>query len=341
LLPPNGGCAVLVTSRQLLTDLAGARHIELDVLRPDEARDLFAGIVGTQRVDAEPDEVEPILRACGHLPLAIRIAAGKLVGRPVWPLRLLRERLDDESRRLNELRLGELGVRASFETSIGQLPDDVVHAFRLLGLLGPRTVPGWVLGPLLDRPCADDVLDTLVDANLLRLTEIDANRFPCYRMHDLLRAYASESVGDPRAAVNRLLAVWLDLATRAVDRLPPSLFAPPQGHALRATLSMATEQLLAVPGDWFEAERDALIGAVELAVAWRLDDSAWQLAATVVPYHAAQPLRGLATHSHLGARGGSCGWEPARRSGNAAGACPGRRVPRRIQRCRRGIPPGA
>nr|WP_052477978.1 helix-turn-helix domain-containing protein [Kibdelosporangium sp. MJ126-NF4]CEL15130.1 Transcriptional regulator, SARP family [Kibdelosporangium sp. MJ126-NF4]CTQ93274.1 putative regulatory protein (AfsR-like protein) [Kibdelosporangium sp. MJ126-NF4] len=286
LLPSSGECGVLVTSRQLLTDLPGARHIELDVLSPAEAHTLFTGIVGTDRVGAEPDEVTPILHACGHLPLAIRIAAGKLVGRPAWPLRLLRERLADESRRLNELRLGELGVRASFEASIGQLPVDGGVAFGLLGLLGPRTVPEWVLGPLLDRRFTDDVLDMLVDANLLRLAEIDASGGPRYRMHDLLRTYAVERVEHPREAIRRLLAVWLDLTTRAVDLLPPSLFAPPVGVARRMALpESTTDRLLAEPENWFAVEREAFVGAVELAATWGFDDYAWQLAATAVPYH--------------------------------------------------------
>jgi tetratricopeptide (TPR) repeat protein/transcriptional regulator with XRE-family HTH domain len=291
LLPPNGECVVLVTSRTLLTDVPGARHIKLDVLTAQEARDLFTTIVGTDRVAAEPDEVEPILAACDYLPLAIRIAGGRLLGRPAWPLRLLRKRLDDESKRLNELRLGELGVRASFAAGIGRLPPDAVLAFRLLGLLGPRTVPGWVLGPLLDRADADDVLDTLVDANLLRCTEIDVNDGPRYRLHDLLRAYAHEGAmalpeQELRSAVSRLLAAWLDLTVQAVNRLPPSLFAPPQGNAPRVPLpESVVDGLLERPGKWFEAEREALVGAVELAAAWQFDDAAWELAAAVVPYH--------------------------------------------------------
>jgi tetratricopeptide (TPR) repeat protein/transcriptional regulator with XRE-family HTH domain len=291
LLPPNGECVVLVTSRSQLTDVAGARHIKLEMLTPDEAGELFTTIVGADRVAAEPAEVEPILQACGYLPLAIRIAGGRLLGRPAWPLRLLRKRLDDESKRLNELRLGELGVRASFAAGIGRLPDDAVLAFKLLGLLGPRTVPGWVLGPLLDRADADDVLDTLVDANLLRFTEIDVNDSPRYRLHDLLRAYAHEGAmalpeAELRAAVGRLLATWLDLTVRAVDRLPPSLFAPPQGNTPRTPLpESVVDGLLELPGKWFEAERDALIGAVELAAAWQFDEAAWELAAAAVPYH--------------------------------------------------------
>jgi DNA-binding SARP family transcriptional activator len=209
LLPPTGGSAVLVTSRRLLTDLAGARHIEVDAFSPKESRQLFASIVGADRVAREPAAAEAISGSCGQLPLAIRIAAGKLVGRPAWPLRILQERLAERS--LGELRLGELDVRESFERSVRLLPDEASRAFRLLGLLSTRSVPGWVAGPLLDRRRADDVLDALVDANLLRLMATDASDQPHYRLPDLLRAYAAECAAaipaDERAAaIGRVLA---------------------------------------------------------------------------------------------------------------------------------------
>jgi tetratricopeptide (TPR) repeat protein len=287
LLPGRGECAVLVTSRRLLTDLPAARHVELDVLSDDEARSLFTRIVGRERVTGEPDQLAEIVRACARLPLAIRIAAGKLVGRPAWPLRLLAERLTDESRRLAELRLGELGVRTSFEASVDALPSDALLGFRLLGLLGPRTVPGWVFDPMLDRG-AEDVLDTLLDANLLTQSGIDRTGTPRYRLHDLLRAYAVEGASDVpedarRAAVTRLAAVCLDLIERATARMPPSLFAPPPGATTRIRLP-DTDRLVTDPRAWFDAERELLLGVVDLAARWGLDEAAWELATHLTPY---------------------------------------------------------
>ncbi|MGH3878231.1 MAG: BTAD domain-containing putative transcriptional regulator [Actinophytocola sp.] len=290
LQPPNGNCAVIITSRAVLTDLPGARHVELDVLDDAEAHDLFTRIVGAGRTEGEPEHAAAILRACGHLPLAIRIAAGKLLGRPAWSLRVLRERLEDESRRLSELRLGDLGVRASFDLSMRLLPDDAITALRLFGILGPQTVPGWVVGPLLDRAGTDDVLDTLVDANLARLTTTDATGQPRYRLHDLLRAYAAEGAetiphAERRAAVARLLATWLDLATRAADAMPPSLFRPPPGSAARLRARDAIERrVVADPVRWFGTERAALLGAVRLAADWELAELAWELATVAVTY---------------------------------------------------------
>lgn len=81
LLPAEGGCAVVVTSRHTLPDLAGARHVKLDVLETADAHRLLATIAGQDRVAAEPDEARAIVRFCRQLPLALRIIGGRLAGR--------------------------------------------------------------------------------------------------------------------------------------------------------------------------------------------------------------------------------------------------------------------
>lgn len=291
LLPGADGCAVLITSRTLLTQLPGSRHIDLDVLSPAEAREMFTGVVGRRRVEREPAEADAILDCCGNLPLAIRIASAKLTGRPAWSLRVLRERIEDESRRLAELRIGDLSVRASVELSLRLLPADAVRALSLLGLLGAHTLPGWVVGPLLDRVDAEEVLDSLVDASLVRLTATDAIGQPRYRLHDLIRTCAVEvavqlPAADKRDAMVRVLSTWLDLAGRGTDRLPAGLVTGEHGSAPRRSLPDAVvDRLLADPVGWFDAERDTLLGAVKLAVDWELDELAWELAGSTVTYY--------------------------------------------------------
>ncbi|MGW5749182.1 tetratricopeptide repeat protein, partial [Amycolatopsis sp. NPDC003861] len=287
LLPPSGGCAVVVTSRHRLADLAGAEHVELDVLPTEDALALFARIAGAERVEREPEQAEEIVRLCGRLPLAIRITGAKLASRRAWTLQVLRDRLADESRRLRELRVGDLDVRANFDLSLRLLPEDAVRAFRLLGLLGAETLPAWVIGPLLGRPVPDDVLDALVDAYLVRLVTTDRAGQPRYRLHDLLRAYASEgaqehySFEDRRAAVERVLAAWLALAEQARDLCYPSLFRPTPGRSPRWT----PDHVVVDPITWFDAERGTLLRAIELAADWGLDEAAWELAVAAVPYY--------------------------------------------------------
>ena len=85
LLPGNPGCLVLVTSRDRLVGLVaqqGARRLTLDALTPAEARTLLVRVLGDRRVKAEPAATTELLRACGHLPLALRTAADNLAGQP-------------------------------------------------------------------------------------------------------------------------------------------------------------------------------------------------------------------------------------------------------------------
>ncbi|MHA4820418.1 AfsR/SARP family transcriptional regulator, partial [Streptomyces aculeolatus] len=104
LLPGTEGCAALITSRTRMTDLAGAHHVDLDVMAPDEALLLFTRIVGAERVDLERDAAMDVVAACGFLPLAIRIAASRLAARRTWTVSVLARKLSDEHRRLDELR---------------------------------------------------------------------------------------------------------------------------------------------------------------------------------------------------------------------------------------------
>ncbi|WP_431878774.1 BTAD domain-containing putative transcriptional regulator [Amycolatopsis sacchari] len=286
LLPGAGTSAVLVTSRVRMPDLEGARSLDVGVLPEAEAAKLLTSIVGEARVAAEPEGAAAILRACGCLPLAIRVAGARLSHRPHWTLTRLADRLSDEHRRLDELRVGDLAVRASVKLSYDQLPGSAARAFRGLGLLGPVQFPGWVVGAVLDRPDAEDVLDVLVDAHLVEMVSADAGGQPRYRLHDLLRVYAAEQAGlepldERRGRVQRVLEGYLSLATEAAGRMPIHFFgvaSVPTGVALWRP-GVPVE-----PSTWFEAELRTAVAMVELAAAWGFDDLAWRLTAAFTPY---------------------------------------------------------
>jgi DNA-binding SARP family transcriptional activator len=80
LLPGTPTCAALVTSRARLLGLPAALALDLEVLDPCAAVELFSRIAGPERVDAEPCQAAEIAKLCGGLPLALRVAAAP--GRP-------------------------------------------------------------------------------------------------------------------------------------------------------------------------------------------------------------------------------------------------------------------
>ncbi len=84
LLPGTPGSMVLVTSRDSLTGLVvtdAAHRLTLDVFSPDEALRLVTDIIGPGRAAAEPAALRELIRQCARLPLALRIAAGRVAAR--------------------------------------------------------------------------------------------------------------------------------------------------------------------------------------------------------------------------------------------------------------------
>ncbi|MBB2748233.1 UNVERIFIED_ORG: DNA-binding SARP family transcriptional activator [Microbispora rosea subsp. rosea] len=285
-LLPGGGSAVVVTGRRRITELPGAARIDLDVLPQVEALGLLTAIVGAERLEREPEEAAAIVRACGRLPLAIRVAGARLAARPGWSPAVLRRRLDDETVRLAELRAGDLEVRESFDRSYRLLPDDAARTFRALGLLGTRPLPGWVVDAVLDRHRSDDVTDVLVDANLLRPVGTDPLGQPRYRLPDLLRVDARDKAGEvDMPALARVVAGWTAAAEHATALLPTTVFRLTSPAARRWRLPEdALRRVAADPVSWFGAEHETLVEAVRLAAEAGLAGAAWGLAAALVPY---------------------------------------------------------
>ncbi|TYB47337.1 tetratricopeptide repeat protein [Nonomuraea sp. PA05] len=147
LLPGTPRGAVLVTSRSRLPALEGAIRLTLDLPDEKDARILLERVAGQDRIGMAPGAAEQILRSCGRLPLAIRVAGARLATRPVWPVSELATRL--AGRGLDELVVGGLDVRATFEPSYAALPDSARRAFRLLGLTGLDSVAEWSVAALL------------------------------------------------------------------------------------------------------------------------------------------------------------------------------------------------
>src|SRR5262249_24655994 len=117
LLPAGASNAVLVTSRARLAGLALSGVIDLGGLQPGQAVGLAGQIVGACRVAAEPEAAAQIAALCGYLPLALRIVGARLAAKPHWRVQRLADRLAAHHRRLDELAVGDLEVRASFALS--------------------------------------------------------------------------------------------------------------------------------------------------------------------------------------------------------------------------------
>jgi tetratricopeptide (TPR) repeat protein len=284
---------VLVTARNRLPDLTVARLVDLDVLGDQEAHALFASIVGTERTAAGAEATSEVLAACAGLPLAIRIAGARLAARRGWSVRTLASRLHSEQRLLDELKAGDLAVRACFAVSFASLPGPSspggIHpaaAFRLLGLWQGPAIALAAAAALLGQPeaSAADALELLVDAHLLESPVPDG-----YRFHDLIRVYAAErcQADEPvqvrRDAVRRILSWYLLTAEAAAMMISPNHTSVPVGRPLPGIRPLAFTSVESAL-NWCEAERASLVAATRQAADSGLHDIAWRLPAAALSF---------------------------------------------------------
>jgi DNA-binding SARP family transcriptional activator/tetratricopeptide (TPR) repeat protein len=273
LLPAAGTCAVVVTSSQVLGMLDGDIRLDLGPLTADGAAAMLASLVGSDRAAAEPAAVAKVARACGHLPLALKVAGARLVGRPDWSFADLARRLADERRTMRELNATEPTLRASLRVSWlgltvagGPVDKLAAAAFLAIGALRVPTVkPSLVAAVTSVTPrLAELALDRLVE---VRLLGIEHGR---YRMHDVLRTFAAElAESDPATNRERLVETalrWYAVSAEKVNRLMRGPHATGSGAAVPALADPDLTDPVSA-GAWLDAERASLVALVRHALA--------------------------------------------------------------------------
>ncbi|MEV6035448.1 BTAD domain-containing putative transcriptional regulator [Nonomuraea sp. NPDC052116] len=314
LLPGSPGCAAIVTSRGKLADLPSARLIDLDVMEPGEALSLFASVAGAERVSAEHGAAMDVVAACGFLPLAVRIVAARLAARPSWTVASLVPRLADEQRRLDELRVGNLAVEATFALGYGQLAPAQARAFRLLSLSkGPDISTGAAAAVLsVSQFEAESVLESLVDASLL-----EAPAPGRYRFHDLLKLFARRQLDKtepPEAkarALHRLLGFYLASAQSAHSLAYEGSMIPANIVTISEGLSFTSvDEAVA----WLIAEGDSLFAAINQVAASAVAGEQLLPASDLLV--AMEPLLEAGTHTREFAQGTRAVLSAAQRLGD-------------------------
>jgi DNA-binding SARP family transcriptional activator len=292
LLPGDPAQAVIVTSRGRLAGLAGAVHIDVDVFDPDKSVELLARIAGSERVAPQPGAAATIAALCGHLPLALRIAGARLSARQHWSIQQLVDRLSDETRRLDELRYGDMAIRASISLSYDGISDQARRLLRRLAILEAPTFSDWVPAALLDEPHphAVDLLDELVSAHLIETTNVAGHGQ--YRFHDLIRLFARErlAVEEPaterQAALERVLDALLGLAQEAHRRHYGGDFVRLDIGTRRWTLPDDLMSRLAADSmAWYDQERVMLLSGIRHAAEAGTAGLCWKLALSAVTFY--------------------------------------------------------
>ncbi|WP_091035244.1 tetratricopeptide repeat protein [Glycomyces harbinensis] len=321
LLPTGPGCLALLTSRSRMHGLAashpGVVHLPLEPLTGAEATGLLRGLLGPLAArTASGADLEALAAACGHLPLALQIAAADFLTHR-HPQRVT---VGEYARSLAEDRLAGLSVTPtdpstsladSIDRSYRHLTDEAKRAYRLLGLHPGPDCTAEAAASLLARPlpAARTALLELAQASLL--SEHDAGR---YTFHDLVREHAvqrcrgTDPESERRAAVDRLLDHYLHTAHAATLSLNPnweSIALDPLGPHIDPERFERHADATA----WFTAEHPALLAAVVHAHDSGRWTRAWQLAWSISDYldrlglwheQAAAGAAAMAAAEHLG-----------------------------------------
>ncbi|WP_239648642.1 AfsR/SARP family transcriptional regulator, partial [Nocardiopsis chromatogenes] len=199
LLPGDGTCAVIITSRNDLLRLQSERKVlfrRMEPLQEADALEVLQEEVSAKDRAHYAHEFRELVRLCDRLPLALTVVAQLLKGgaRPLRTIRALVREMKGERAKLDTLHLPEheLSVRAALNCSVRVLSDEAKLLLWQL-TVHPGPTASWEAVMDLGRAAGegartDRALVELVAANLV---ELKGDR---YGLHDLVRAFVRQHV---------------------------------------------------------------------------------------------------------------------------------------------------
>ncbi|MHC0430637.1 hypothetical protein ACX6XY_10655 [Streptomyces sp. O3] len=316
LIPGGPGSVVLATSQDRMAELIldGAQLITLEPLPAKHGRRLIGELCGARRVADEPEAADRIVAYCAGLPVALHVAAARLLSARRLTLAALADELADEQRRLDALRTGgEKLVTAVFNVAYDGLAPAAARMYRLLGVypgLSWDTASAAALAELPEAEAAE-LLDVLEDASL-----IDGAADGRYAFHALVRLHArqraeAEDAAEARAAaVRRAVDHLLDLAAYAdLALLGGRLRAGAYAERVTGDGPFAGK---AEALEWLDSRRGELLAAVRAAAAGGLRRQTADLAeALTALYLNRRYLADWVESGELGVRAAVDGGDPA------------------------------
>jgi hypothetical protein len=178
-------------------------------------------MIDDNRIHDERATAAELVRLCGNLPLALRLAAAQLSTQPRHTVRALVTRIQQRDR-LSALQVPSdppAAVRLTFHYSYQALAPAQQRLFRRLALAPGPDLTSPVAAALLDTTpdAVEPLLEVLVSANL-----VDEPEPGHYRLHELLRHYAAaqaeadDTATEREAAVQRVIAWNLSTAETTI-----------------------------------------------------------------------------------------------------------------------------
>ncbi|MDJ1136285.1 tetratricopeptide repeat protein [Streptomyces iconiensis] len=296
LLPGGQGHLIAVTARRPLTDLVaeGARIHRLEPLAEAAATQLLARLVGEERVARERAALEELAGRCGHLPLALCVAASRLVALPDVSVATVAAHARTDHR----IDVGTPSVTTTVHTTYQELPHRTARVYRLLGALPHividvgTTAAACALAP----EEAAWQLRALADVRLLESQGEHPGGGACFRLHDEVRPHAKRCVAEDEneASMTEAARRWLDWLlltfTRAENLLTPA------HQPMDRDVEYPSSQPFPFDDEegamrWLESHQSDLEAGVRAAETRGWDSLVWQLVHSAWPlFHRTRPL---------------------------------------------------
>jgi tetratricopeptide (TPR) repeat protein len=276
--PLLGATFTLITSREQGA-LPATEHIRLEPLHPEEAVELFRGLVNPTRVRGHVDKVREVVALCGHVPLLIHLVAAQFQRHLRWPLAHLVELLREASPVSPSTGFSEAAYVAC-TVSYDQLTEEQRTLFRFFALAPGPDLSAHGAAALTGGGSARGLLDDLHRMSLLE--ESAPERF---QMLDPLRDYvlAAHPPVDPVAAVDRLLDFYLVSTSAAIAELFP-LHRNQRPELTASSPVTPPFPARAAAQKWLDEERGNLVAAVHYSADHDRPDHTWQLAVLLWRY---------------------------------------------------------
>jgi tetratricopeptide (TPR) repeat protein len=189
---PGWRSALIVTSQESLR--IDASSVTLDALSTAESIELLRATAGPdQDLLDDPELCAELVRSVGRLPLAIRLLGASVASHAGSGEELL-HRLRNEATRssFSDVEVDPPSIRSVLATSYAQLRPAGAAMLRLIGLLSDDgvTLPELQQASYADPDTIADSLDELLARGFI------ARNGATYLMHDLVRRFAREQLGE-------------------------------------------------------------------------------------------------------------------------------------------------
>ncbi len=277
-IPATRSSLLVVTSRLELSALAvrqPVHFVHMPAFDGVTGMELLRRAVDAERIEREREAARDLVAFCGGMPLAMRISAARLAGRPGLGV----------SELLGDLRMRELdalavpgdsaGIRAVFASAYNGLSVAAQRTFRLLAA-HPGPSFSAHLASFLDPRAAEHLAELTEASLLIRVGDR-------YRFHDLIRLYAAECAepGESSQALFGIFDWYLRIAHAANRILDPARDRVRVDGELTIPFGRSHQEVVS----FLDGEQPSLGPVVAKASAVGRLETAWQLTYLVAGFY--------------------------------------------------------